>query len=304
MQPGLNPVRLGLVGLGRWGRILLANLTGLPGVELVALASGAADAAALAPPGCTVFAHWREMVAMPGLDGVVIATPPASHGEITLAALERRLAVLVEKPLTLDPQEARAIQDAARSAAVPVRVDHVHLYAPAFRKLMELAAGLGPITAIRGEAGNHGPYRADASVLWDWGPHDCAMAMALMGRAPDHASATLEERRPMEGGTGETVTLRLDFGGMVAQSRLSTLVDKCRRLEVNCAGGVLVYDDLAPVKLTLDGHAVEIGSERPLSIALNEFAQAIRLGDCSGRDLEIGLQVVQALSRAAEGLEP
>lgn len=300
MSPELTEIRLGLVGLGRWGRVLRDNISALPGVRLAAIATGGTVPA---PDGCTVFRHWSDMLAAGGLDGVVIATPPASHAEIALAAIGRKVPVLVEKPLTLDPAEALAVGNAARAALVPVRVDHIHLYAPAFRKLAELAAGLGPILSIHGKAGNRGPYRTDTSVLWDWGAHDAAMAVALLGGPPGRAEATRLERRQISEGMGETVRLRLEFGAVVAESLLSTLTDKCRRLDVTCEGGVLVYDDLAEAKLTLNGETVDIGAERPLAVVLNEFAQAIRLGNCSFRDLDVGIAVVQALDLAARSLE-
>ena len=44
--------------------------------------------------------------------------------------------------------------------------------------------GLGPIREIAAVAGNRGPYREDVAVLWDWGPHDVAMALDLVGASP------------------------------------------------------------------------------------------------------------------------
>ena len=50
-------------------------------------------------PNAIGVADWKEAIAIPNLDAVVIATPPGDHARIALAALKRRLHVFVEKPL-------------------------------------------------------------------------------------------------------------------------------------------------------------------------------------------------------------
>ena len=151
-----------------------------------------------------------------GLDGIIIATPPALHAEMTRAAVACGTPVLVEKPLTLDEGEARALDSFVRDAGGLVIVDHVHLFHPAWRALKERLAGLGPVRSMRTVSGGPGPDRDDATVLWDWGSHDVAMCLDLMGALPEHARARrLEKRRH-----GEAVSLRLDFpGGVRADAR-------------------------------------------------------------------------------------
>lgn len=300
-------VRLGLVGLGRWGRVLAANVAALPGAALAAVATSRPPADFGLPAGCRVCGHWRDLLAL-GLDGLLIAAPPGAHAEIAEAALGRGLALFIEKPLTLDPQEARHLAQMAGASDSLVMVDHIHLFHPAFRRLKELAGGLGAVRRIEGRAGNHGPYRDDADVLWDWGPHDMAMAIDLMGRSPDQVAARRLERRAVEGGIGETVCLTLDFGPTTAVVTLGTLMDKCRTFTVECEGGALVYDGVGPVPLTLcrPGEApapVPCPDDKPLSVALGEFVAAVaeRRRDRGG--LTLGVRVVEQLARCAEVME-
>lgn len=293
------PVRLGVIGAGRWGRICLRALSALTAARAAAVASGNPDTAALAPPECRVFADWRELIGTAGVEGVVIATPPASHAAIATMAIEAGLPVFMEKPLTLSSQEAGQL--CALAEAWGARVfftDHIHLFSPAFRRLKALAAEVGPILAVEGLAGNHGPYRQDASVLWDWGPHDVAMLIDLFGAPPERATARQLERRQVADGTGETIRLEMRFGTVPATVTASTLIDKTRRFTVRCQNGTLVYDDLAPAKLTLDSTPVAIEPTPPLTVALTEFATAIR-DDAPHLDgLQLGTQVVEVLERS------
>lgn len=291
------PVMLGLIGVGRWGRNVVRSLGGLADIAvLTAVASRNPDTAGLAPPDCRIFADWRDMLVAGGLDGVVIAAPPALHAEMTLAAIAAGIPVLVEKPLTMDPAEARAIQAAARAANVPVQVDHIHLYSAAFRRLRTLLPEIGPLRAIRSQAGNRGPYRGEVSVLWDWGPHDAAMAMAVTGRPPIAVTAT----RLARDGLAENVEMVLDFGdGLTACAVLGTLMDRTRRFEVEGEGGTLIYDDLAEVKLLKSGQPVMVSGEPPLAQALRDFC-AVATGRAKpDGGLELGVWVVDVLAQAA-----
>lgn len=299
-----DPVRLALIGAGRWGRNIIKACSALDGyLRLVSIASGNPETAALAPPGCAVFADWRSMLEAGGLDGVVIASPPALHAPMALAAIACRVPVLVEKPLTLDPESAQAVARAAQAAGVPVMVDHIHLYNSAFRKLLDLAPTLGPVREVRGHAGNRGPYRADSSPLWDWGAHDLAMIGSLLGLDPPTFAVRRLRREVVGGVHAENLELTLGYGrDVTATCVVGTLMERRRDFRVRCDGGTLLYDDLAPAKLTLDGVAVPHGAETPLGCVLREFAAVVAGTAPVDGGLALGLEVVRLLARAEADL--
>jgi predicted dehydrogenase len=68
-----------------------------------------------------------ELLAVPGVDAITIATPPATHAALALASIEAGKHVLCEKPLTVDVADGRRVLDAARHAGV------VHLLGTEFR---------------------------------------------------------------------------------------------------------------------------------------------------------------------------
>ena len=82
------------------------------------------------------------MLAEADLDAVVIAAPTTSHLPLALAAIERGIAVLVEKPLAATPAEADQIVAAASArGAPPVQVGHIERFNPADPRARAAARG-------------------------------------------------------------------------------------------------------------------------------------------------------------------
>ena len=264
----------------------------------------------LVDPECSIHADWRDVMNANDIDGVIIATPPDLHFEMAIHSISERIPVLVEKPFTMEQDEAEQLRQAANAAGCPVCVDHTHLFSPAYRGIKEHAAGAGPVRGIVGEAGSWGPFRTGVPVLWDWGPHDVAMCIDLLGERPRCKRALLVERRKADGGVGETVSLELSFSQATRASiRIGNLTArKTRRFIVYFDDAVLVYDDQAKHKLVRhgpaqkpaypagDGQPVPLREERPLSNVVRAFGEAIRRGSFDAAQVDLAVAVVSALS--------
>jgi predicted dehydrogenase len=299
-----RPARLGVIGAGRWGRNIIQTLRELPAAEIAWVASRNPATRDLAPPDCPIDEDWRDLVQHRSPDGVIVATPPALHAEMTAAALSAGVPVFVEKPLTCDIGEAERLLDLAAAKGGYVLVDHVHLFSHAYRRLKEHLPAIVPIERLQTEAGAWGPFRADASVLWDWGPHDAAFCIDLLGALPRTVSARRQGRRSVGGAWGETLALQADYpDGAHVDIRLSNVLDgRRRRLRVEGRSGFLVYDDCAACKLAFsprgreDATAVDVPYEPPLACALGRFIANITTGRMNVRDLEFGVEVVRLLA--------
>ncbi|MBI4184336.1 MAG: Gfo/Idh/MocA family oxidoreductase [Proteobacteria bacterium] len=301
------PVRLALIGAGRWGRAYIRTIAASEGVALVRLASRNPEARALVGPEVAIDADWRTLIAAEDIDGVIVAAPPAAHFAIARAAILAGRPALVEKPLALSAGEARELLSLARARRALVMVDHTYLFHPAWAALKRRAATLGEVRAIRAAAGNWGPFRGDVSVLWDWGPHDLAMLLDLLGRRPVALGARREPPTAEAPPGGETVRLSLAFpGGVAAEARLSNVLKpKTRRFEVRFSHRALVFDGLARHPLTEhpllgdalgEGTPLAVERELPLARAVRAFANAIRLGSAGRASLALGVKVVEILA--------
>lgn len=137
--------RIGMIGNGGFTHFLLESWRELPNVEVTAIAARneerlrqTADTHGI--PG--VYANsdgWQRMLAEAPVDVVAIATPPALHAEMSIAAIEAGKAVLCEKPLATTVEDAEAIAAASRRHGVPVAINYVMRYNPLFHALKTVA---------------------------------------------------------------------------------------------------------------------------------------------------------------------
>jgi predicted dehydrogenase len=141
-----------------------------------------------------VFSDWRELLALPEVDIVVIATLHDSLADITLAAIEAGKHVLVEKPAARNPAELEPVITAAVRCGVKVHVGFNHRYHRAFRKARELfeAGDLGELMFVRARYGHGGrigydkewrskPELSGGGELIDQGPHLIDLARWFLG---------------------------------------------------------------------------------------------------------------------------
>ena len=302
-------LRIGLVGAGPWGRNYLKALARRNDAAAVAVGSRNPETLALAGGNCRVHENWRALTDEK-LDGVIIATPPATHLPIASYFGELGIALLIEKPLCLNLGEALAFRDSATKFHAPVLVDHIHLYSPAYRLLKQLSPLLGRVIAIHSACGRNGPVRPDTPALWDWGPHDVSMALDLMVTAPVAIAGRRTLHRPCGPGQEENFEIKLEFPNAIrANIAVGNAMDPVHRFEVAHERGDLVYDDLADRKLTY--RPAPGGSEPrvaqtvaaagpfrpPLDCVVEDFCAAIRAGRPDSRQLDLAIGVIRVLDQ-------
>lgn len=302
-----GPVRLGLIGVGRWGRNYVRTIAEIDGAVLEMVASSNPETAALVPVGCRIVADWPDLLAA-DVDAVIIATPPNTHAKILLAAAAAGKAILVEKPLVTTAADLAAIQPALATSRV--MVEHTHLFHPAFRALKAAVAVKGPPVAIRASAGNIGPYRTDVSVLWDWAPHDVAMALDLVPGPAEVRDARVVERRYVGTVAAERLKLKLELaGGVSCDITLSTLDPRHRWLAVDYADGTLIYSDQEGRALRFvaagawpdaEGEVIAVPEGRPLTVAVQEFVDAVRQQVSMTQNATLASQVVDVILRCGQ----
>lgn len=115
-----------------------------------------------------VESDWRALVAREDIDLVSIVTPVVTHCEMTLAALESGKAVLCEKPMAMNADEARRMTERAHEAGVLALIDHELRFLPGRLKLRELVHG-GEIGKVRHvQLTFRSDSRADVNRPWNW----------------------------------------------------------------------------------------------------------------------------------------
>ena len=117
------------------------------------------------PHACNTIA---DIVALPEVQAVSISTPPFLHYEMAKAALQAGKHVLIEKPTTLNVEEAKELYQLAKQKGVIATVDFEFRFVPAWQLLAELLSEnyVGSKRLIRIDW--LGSSRADASRPWNW----------------------------------------------------------------------------------------------------------------------------------------
>ncbi|HTG42372.1 MAG TPA: Gfo/Idh/MocA family oxidoreductase [Methylomirabilota bacterium] len=192
-------LRIGLAGLGSMGRNHLRILASRTDIRLAAIADPVADAlaSAVATSGAQAFDEPLAMIAEAELDALVIAAPTTSHVPLALAAIQRNIAVLVEKPLAESAEEGERIVIAARERGVPVQVGHVERFNPAVLELGRLLKDgwLSSIYSIASRRAGPFPDRIrDVGVTIDLATHDADILSWIAGERPSRVYAETAQR--------------------------------------------------------------------------------------------------------------
>ena len=115
-----------------------------------------------------VESEWRALVARDDIDLVSVVTPVFTHCEMTLAALAQRKAVLCEKPMAMNAEEARRMTESAREAGGLALIDHELRFLPG-RRQMHDSLRRGDIGKVRhAKLTFRSDSRADVNRPWNW----------------------------------------------------------------------------------------------------------------------------------------
>ncbi len=177
-------LHIGVIGFGAIGRHHARNLTARSDVRLTGVADPdpAAQAAARAL-GYRAFAS-AERLAQSGLDAAIIAVPTALHETVAAPLIERRIPLLIEKPLAHSLSSAKRLVDRAEGAGVSLMIGYVERYNPAIEAVRDFIAGgnLGTLVNITARrVGVLPPRVGDANVLIDIGVHDIDIVAFITG---------------------------------------------------------------------------------------------------------------------------
>ncbi|MBU8545242.1 MULTISPECIES: Gfo/Idh/MocA family protein [Roseomonadaceae] len=225
-----------IVGMGRWGQVLVNSVQGQgqpkqgAPLRFVAGSTRSPDKARdwAAQQGIRILPDFAAVLADPEVQAVVLATPHAQHAEQVIAAAQAGKHVFVEKPFTLDRTSAAAAVAACEKAGVVMALGHNRRFLPstALMKAMLADGSLGTLLHVEGQfsgpgarAYQPGMWRADRAEsplggMGGMGIHMIDMIIHLAGRfrqvtVHSHAqvSQTIDDTTAMLGllETGATV---------------------------------------------------------------------------------------------------
>jgi predicted dehydrogenase len=302
-------IDVGLIGCGRWGRLILRDLVSLGARVHVVAPSQATRAFAVANGATSAAANIGEIAA--SITGYVVATPTTTHGAVIEALLATARPIFVEKPISSDVASARRIVEAAGER---VFVMDKWRYHPGIEAMAEMARSgeLGKVLAIRSYRLGWSHSHRDVDAVWILMPHDLAIALEILGHLPQPRSAFAAV--PGRGGCDMIAVLADDEGPHVT-IEIATSQPLYRRSTVVVGDRKVVqlgdsYDDKIivmegrPDGVSSGPQERAVGAEMPLLTELRAFLDYLRGGAVPRSSAAEALLVVERIAalRALAGL--
>jgi predicted dehydrogenase len=296
------------------------------GVKIVAIASRSRDRAEVIAKEFGiehVASDWQELVAHPAVELVSVVTPPSTHMEITLAALDHGKAVLCEKPMALNADESSRMVQKAKSAGVLALIDHELRFLNS-RRVMRGMLQSGAIGAVRHcNYVFRSDYRSIADRAWDWWS-DEKMGGGALGAIGSHVvdsfrwmlstevtkalgmlTTHIKQRRDKSDGglrdvtTDDEAKLLFKFGDgphthEATGAASISVVESGKyenRLEIYGTKGALMVEETGELWLSPAGS----GAWRPVQVEQDHMAQGMREGSWSRGFTAFSVAICEAL---------
>jgi phthalate 4,5-cis-dihydrodiol dehydrogenase len=232
-----QPLRLGVIGLGRAAGLMIPSLAGHPNVKLTA----AADPIAAARErferefGGRTYPDAEALCASGDVDAVYIATPHGRHASDVVVAAGHGKHAIVEKPMALTLDDCRAMHAAAQRAGTALIVGHTHAFDPPTVMMGEL---------IR--SGDYGRLRTVVNLVYG--------SFLYRPRRPEELDSALGGGIMYNQVPHQIEILRTLVAAPLQSVRAVTGVwDPARRTEGACAA-FLTYADGTVAQLTYSGY--------------------------------------------------
>jgi len=298
-------LRAAVIGLGAMGANHARVYAHMPHVALAAVADtdAARIHAADLPRETHAYADYAEMLDEERPDVVSVCVPTRAHLDVAAAAIERRIPLLVEKPLAATIDEGRRLRDLAREAGVILTTGHIERFNPAVLELKRRLdqRELGRIFQVHARRVGPFPQRVrDVGVALDLAPHDIDVMRFLLQSDIVRVHAETEQRINTDHEDMLLGTLRF-ANGVVGVLDVNWLTPtKIRQLSVLGERGMFVVDYLARsltffendyhqheepagwaarhAKGVTEGprHDIEVEKREPLRVELEAFVAAVR----------------------------
>ena len=307
-----------VVGAGNWGKNLVRNFHALGALAGVAeLDPELRSKIETDYPGLVTYSNYQQVLESE-IPAVVLATPAPTHYKFAIAALEAGKDVFVEKPITLQTAEAKALAEYADKHSRILMVGHLLLYQPAIAWMRDyLASGkAGKVLHVATQRAKLGKVRREENVWWSFAPHDVSVVLDLLGNPPiERAEAT--GQAILQPNIEDNIHVDLSFiDGQTAHLHCSWYWPLLQRsTTVITEEQMLVYDEVAQQVTVHDkgvdenlnnrdrgSQVMDFTASEPLRIECSHFLECLQTRKKPHSDGWNGLAVVDILEKAQEAM--
>jgi predicted dehydrogenase len=237
-------IGVGVIGFGLGGRVFHAPfVSAVPGLKLVSIVTGKVEDASKAYPAVTIVSSPEELLALPGIDAVVVSTPNETHFALAKQSLLAGKHVVIDKPFSATSEEAAELGQIAASKGLLVIPFHNRRYDGDFRTIQKLIAehAVGRLVTFESHFDRFRPIPRENTwkeagnpangMLFDLGPHLVDQALALFGPPAAITASVRSDRDHTEIEDAFDITLHYpDYSGIPGKGLLA----HCRTSYLAC----------------------------------------------------------------------
>jgi UDP-2-acetamido-3-amino-2,3-dideoxy-glucuronate N-acetyltransferase len=258
-------MKLALVGGGYWGKNLIRDfntcgvLDTICDINEIALAKYKTMY-----PNVKTTQSWEDgVLTNEAITAVCIALPAELHYKFARAALLANKDVYVEKPITLDIEEAQALVELAAERQKILMVGHLLHYHPAIAKVKEMIreGKIGKVKNIVANRLSLGIFRKHENVLWSFAPHDISVILALVGEMPE--TVVCHGKDHINQGVHDVTNSILKFKDAYVNINVNWLNPyKEQKMSIIGEKGMIIFDDVSKEnKLTYFPEYIQYSSD-------------------------------------------
>ena len=329
---GERMINIAQIGVGYWGPNLLRNLIANDRCNVksvVDLSQERRQYVQSLYPTVETSDHPDMVFQDPDVQAVVIATPVATHYDLTMNALASGKHCLVEKPIARSKQEVESIGDQAEKENLVAMVGHTFIYNSAVRYVKGLidSGELGEIRYINSQRLNLGRIRSDVDALWNFAPHDISIIQYWLDD-PEPETVVRRGVDYIQNNVDDVVFLNILYPNKIMANIHVSWLDplKVRKITVVGSKKMVVYDDIAENKVAIFDKGIDrmavlgenmdydnqfyhsfnhrngdvllpkIDFKEPLSVEINHFIDCLQNGESCQTDVEHAKKVVGILT--------
>lgn len=241
-------INLAIIGAGKWGMNHVKTANGILKNDLKYVCDvneGTKKKLEDLGIGAKFTKDIEDVINDDSVNAVIISTSAETHFEIAKKCLEKGKNVLLEKPITLETNEAKELIKIAEENNLKLMVGHILLYHPAVLKIKEMLNSglLGKLQYIYSNRLNLGTIRSEENILWSFAPHDISVIQFLTKTNP--LSIKASGAKFLQKNIEDTTITILEYPDNVhAHIYVSWLHPfKEQRLVVIGSEGMLVFED-------------------------------------------------------------
>ncbi len=310
--------RICVIGGGRWGRNHIRTLNDMGCLAaVVETDTERLHSFQIEYPHITGYTDVDEAVTA-RYDGYTIATPAETHFEIAQKIISAGLNVMIEKPMTLLPEESSHLVELSKKTGSRVMVGHVLLFHPAIRKIKKLVdeGKIGQLYYMYSNRLNLGTIRTEESVFSSFAPHDISVLDYMVG---DHAiDISAHGAKYLQQNVYDTTITALRYPGNVSGHIFVSWLHpfKQQLLVVVGSEGMISFDDATdkeikfyhkkidfengiPVKVEEPDEVIPYERNQPLEEELRYFVEHLDK-KIEMNTIEAGYEVVKVLYEVQE----